>query len=191
MKEINLIPTDILYLIKWNFRRIFSVTILFLLSLMVLSWIAMNILSGHYHHKMEADSRKLSAIRRQQIRKEKLIDELAETAENREAVGKAASAVIEFRRTRILWSNIIGRLTMANLKGMWFRSFRVVSRGRDDPDIIEIKGTTLNKSSIAELLYYLESSPQFIGAILKRGTAEKISSKPVYDFSIECRMVGK
>ncbi|MBD3179406.1 MAG: hypothetical protein GF417_07240 [Candidatus Latescibacteria bacterium] len=189
MKEINLIPGDLLYLIRWNHRRILLTSLLGLTILIFFSWVVISGVSSHYRGVIREDMKKLSAMKQEQAESEELLGRLAAASDDSERLRKAASAVNDFSSGRVHWSDIIGELTAGDFEGMWFQQFRVSAAGENEGKQIEIEGFTLDSGSISRLMAHLEESPRFDRVILREGKADNIAGTPVYGFSVECKVV--
>jgi len=191
MKEINLIPADVLLQLRWNNRRIIMTTLLWLFLLITVSWAVMSFYTSHYRGIIQSDRRTLAKLKKERTKDEELLSELAGISEGSEKLVMAASAVTGFSSGRVSWSDIIGELTAGGFDRLWFNRFRVAETGRNHHRGIEIEGITLESESIAELIRYLEGFPGFVNARLKKSRAEHISGRPVYRFTVSCEVTGE
>jgi Tfp pilus assembly protein PilN len=189
MKEMNLIPEDILFLVRWNRKRVISTVFFCLLLAIALSWAGLEALSGYYDRKTRNDMKIYSELKQKQIENEKLLKNLSRISGESGKLKNAANAIDAFRRNRVSWADIIGEITEGDLKGMWFREFRVFKPKGKGGKVIAIEGVTKNSGSISNLMSYLEGSGRFSAVRLERGKAVLMEKTPVYSFTLNCEVV--
>ncbi|MCD6380008.1 PilN domain-containing protein [bacterium] len=190
MKEINLIPKDIQFRIRWSYRRIFFTTSVTLACAIAIAWLFMNASSSYYEVRFENDQKLITRMDDGKAKMTKVYGNLEEITRDRKTLKKAAGALCRFMSDRILWSGILGDLSRQNFSGSWFERIQVVEekKGEQRTRKLIIRGSSINKNSIARLMNVMEGYPLFSNIKLEDCRRGMIDRREAYKFFITCEV---
>ncbi len=197
MNEINLIPDDISFGIKWTKPRIALVSLLPLaVSVILLTMLQTRTISG-YRRQYRQQSVVLNQLRSNRQNMLGVVDDINRLISSAEAggmsVGRAARMFLD---DSILWSEVIGDLTRTGLEGVWLNRFKVCQSRDEERGSIpyreaKLEGRSITSGGILAVLQFLEEHPVFEDAHVYNSERISPGNNKIYRFSITSRVVNK
>ncbi|RKZ09008.1 hypothetical protein DRQ05_00445 [bacterium] len=193
MKELNLIPADTYFLLRWNYRRV-SIYLL-LPALIVLSFVWRFQVKELQHTKMLLVEKK-TQLERLDANKAVLNDALGKLngiLKDRAIVFATANFIKTYKEGGIKWSSLFETLSSAHFSNLWFTEMTLREDIRKGPDNEDIKvkrfivdGRAGNMTELARLVALFEESGRFENIVLKQSEKGVLGGREFYNFRISC-----
>ncbi len=195
MKEMNLIPKDLRFSIKWNAKRI----LLLLVIPLVVVVAAMTYVQGKtiavFSSAVTKGKGTLDELMAKQIEMAELIDGIELLPDRENEISSITSIIKNYMTGRVLWSKIWGDICGSDNSGIWLDKFEVVESVRKTPDerkekfiSARMQGKSLDPQSIAKFIEFIEDYPLFLQPVLKHGGKSAYGNRKVYSFDIVCEV---
>ncbi|MBN2072237.1 MAG: PilN domain-containing protein [Candidatus Krumholzibacteriota bacterium] len=196
MGEINLMPRDLIFLLKWPIRKIVVIA--------VLSSIAGSLGISAAYEKMIIDNKRiiskfdtdLSDLSRRKDEMSVIINGMEKIPDRKAEIDKIARVLKEYDTERILWSGLIGEISRNCHRDLWVDVMEVSERRTKDKDstgqkslVLMLDGKAIDRKKIAHFLQFMESSRNFENIELMKVESASHEDKRYYRFEIVCHVV--
>ena len=196
MKEINLIPKDIRFVIRWSYRRVVLVTAIPFILSMLFTWAFQLHAVSIYSNQMKRDEEVLHELTAMRMEMVELIKDVEKISLQKQVLSNMADIMRSYLKDRIIWSDVIGDICNKYFPGLWMHKLRVKEVVKKDSKNRErrikkmiLRGNSVNTEDIAKLLNFMESYPLFDKVVLYQGDRESLGERFGYKFIINCEVV--
>lgn len=197
MKEIDLIPRDIHFLIDWNYRRISVYALIFVSLAVSLIWRVQISSKKSYERMLQKKQAEIGNIESKQKEVNELIEKLKSISKDRAELSKVADLVREYTMARVSWSEFLADLSRVSFSSLWLNRISVeeaTKKNRDNEDIrikrIVMKGRCERLDDLSKLLSFLEEDPLLENVVLYQNEKGRIAERDFYNFFIKGEVSG-
>ncbi len=194
MENINLIPADRIFLLRWNGRRI----LVFFVSAAIIGLSGLYLIQEHslkvFRGRMTADEQILAGLKVRQSQMSEILAGIGNITDRKNDMHTARDIVRQYLKGRVIWSSVISDLTAAAGRDIWLDDMQVLeAAGGDNNDrkkILELKleGWSLTPRELAGLVTFMEEYPLFDKVALAGCELEMHGGRRCYRFEIDCEV---
>lgn len=195
MKEINLIPKDLLFSIKWDAKRILLLLIIPLMVVIAAMVFVQGKTVAVFSSAIEKGKGTLDELTAKQGEMAELIFGLERLSNRENEISSITSIMESYMNGRLLWSKILADIYGRKDSGVWLDKFEVVESVRKTSDerkekyiSARMQGKSLDPQSVARFMECVEDYPLFTRPVLKQEGKSVYGKRTVYLFDIVCEV---
>jgi len=192
MRDIDLIPRDIHFLMKWNRRRMAAYMFLVAILGVSIVWRIELRAQRKYEETLKGKQAEMAVIESRQKEVNELLKRLKVISDRKGELSNVANIVREYSEGKINWCDFIGQLSEKRFSDLWLNriSLEEGTRKNEDNDDVRIKrivmgGRCGRLDDLSELLGFLEKHPLLKNVVLYRNEKGVIADRKLYNFVIK------
>jgi len=191
MREIDLIPSDIRFLMKWTLRRVAVYMLLVAVLAISIVWRFQLQELKNWERKLRERRNEVASIESKRMEVTELIGKLKEISREKTKFMSTAELIREYSENRINWSDFLAQLSGERFSDLWLNSIsleegiRKNTQGEDEKVLrLILGGRCFRLDELSRLLESLEKNPLIENVILRQNDRGVVSGKELYTFSI-------
>jgi Tfp pilus assembly protein PilN len=198
-KRINLIPQEFKIQQRYDLKKTLSACIFISLIAIGLIYLYQITSIQRYKTKIATYQMLKGELLKEKTRLENILLDFNNVSGKEKGIEKIAKVAGEIDKNRIVWSEILKRLTHLFPSTLWLNQLYVMDeelkvKGSQKPQTVKkmvLKGSSLTQEGVTEILTNLERSELFSHVILEYGEKKRTGNEGIFDFQIKVQLKRK
>jgi len=192
-KRINLIPSAFKVKQRYDLRKIVSTCVI--LSLIAIGLIHLHQITSIQRYKKEIATYQMTKgkLLKEKVTLENILLDWEAVSVEEKRIDKIATVIEEINNRRIIWSEVLKRITRIIPPALWLVRLRVIeeeleeNRGQklEIAKKLILKGSSLDNVGVTDFLTHLEESGIFSKVTLEYSQKKILGTETVFDFEIK------